>query len=124
MIPLYISGCFGVLHPGCGRRGALVCGALSDQALDAYRPLVFLAEKLAAAEIPTLRLAYYGTGDSAGEDDEGDRFTQWLDGIKAGVAWLHEHGAERVTLIGHRVGACLAARAACESETVEFSGAA
>ena len=119
MIPLYISGCFGVLHPGCGRRGALVCGALSDQALDAYRPLVFLAEKLAAAEIPTLRLAYYGTGDSAGEDDEGDRFTQWLDGIKAGVAWLHEHGAERVTLIGHRVGACLAARAACEFETVD-----
>ena len=86
--------------------------------MNAYRPLVFLAEKLAAAEIPTLRLAYYGTGDSAGEDDEGDRFTQWLDGIKAGVAWLHEHGAERVTLIGHRVGACLAARAACESETV------
>jgi len=156
MIPVYIAGCFAVLHPGHGRRGALICGALSDEALNAYRPLVFLAEQLAAAEIPTLRLSYYGTGDSAGdavaeadadvatdaaEDPAGyaaadvagddavgyeadgdaapDRFTQWLDGIKAGVAWLHAHGIDAVTLIGYRVGACLAARAACDCPGVD-----
>ena len=34
MIPLYIAGCFSVLHPGRGKRGALICGALSDQALN------------------------------------------------------------------------------------------
>jgi alpha-beta hydrolase superfamily lysophospholipase len=120
MIPLYISGCFSVLHPGRGKRGALICGPLSDEALNSYRPLVFLAERLAAAGIPALRLAYYGTGDSAGDDEEPERFDQWLHSIDAGVAWLREHcGIEAVTLVGHRVGASLAARAACDIDAVD-----
>jgi len=120
MIPLYIAGCFSVLHPGRGSRGALLCGPLSDEALNTYRPLVFLAEQLAAAEIPTLRLAYYGTGDSAGDDDEAGRFDQWLHSIDAGVAWLRQHcGVESVTLIGNRIGASLATRAACDIDAVD-----
>jgi pimeloyl-ACP methyl ester carboxylesterase len=120
MIPVYIGGCFGVLHPGRSRRAALICGALADDALNAYRPLVFLAEQLAAAEFPTLRLQYYGTGDSAGEDGEPGRCNQWRASIAAGVAWLGQHcGAEAVTLIGHRVGASLAVRAACELDAVD-----
>jgi len=119
MVPLYIAGCFGVLHPGKGRRGALICGTLSDEALNAYRPLVFLAEQLAASDIPTLRLSYYGTGDSAGEDEEQYRFPRWLDGIRAGVAWLRAQGIDKVTLIGYRVGASLAARAACDCGDVD-----
>ena len=120
MIPLYISRCFGVLHPGHGTRGAVICGPLTDEALNCYRPLVFLAEQLAAAEIPTLRLAYYGTGDSAGDDDEPARFDQWLHSIAAAVAWLREHcGVGSVTLIGHRIGGSLAARAACDIDAVD-----
>ncbi len=120
MIPLYISGCFSVLHPGRTKRGVLICGALADEALNAHRSLVFLAEQLAAAEITALRLSYYGTGDSAGSDDEGDRFGQWLHSIEAGVAWLVEHfGVESVTLIGYRIGASLVARAACEIDAVD-----
>jgi pimeloyl-ACP methyl ester carboxylesterase len=120
MIPLYISGCFGVLHPGHGRRGAVICGPLSDEALNTYRPLVFLAEQLAAAEIPTLRLAYYGTGDSAGDDDEPARFEQWLHSIAAAVAWLRKQcGVADVTLIGYRIGASLATRAACDIDAVD-----
>ena len=120
MIPLYIGGCFGVLHPAQGRRAALMCGSLGDEALNSYRPLVLLAERLAADDIPALRLSYYGTGDSAGTDHEAGRFEQWIDGIRAGIAWLHEEcGAEAVTLIGHRVGAGLAALAACDSELVD-----
>lgn len=119
MIPLYISGCFGVLHPGGSRRGVLICGSLSDEALNAYRALVFLAEQLAAAEFPTVHLSYYGSGDSAGEDGDPNRFTQWLDGIKAGITWLRAHGVDAVTLIGHRVGASLVARAACDCDAVD-----
>lgn len=120
MIPLYISGCFSVLHPGTKKRGALICGSLSDEALNAYRPLVFMAEQLAAAEISTLRLTYYGTGDSAGDDDEPARFDHWLRGIDAGVAWLREHcGVDAVTLIGHRIGASLVTRAACDIDAVD-----
>ena len=66
MVPTYVNGCFAILHPAHGTRGALICGPLSDEALNAYRALVFLGEHLAGADIPTLRLAYYGTGDSAG----------------------------------------------------------
>lgn len=120
MIPLYIAGCFGMLHPGSSRRAALICGPLSDEALNSYRALGFLAERLSVAGLPTLRLAYYGTGDSGGSDDEPGRFDQWLDGIHAGIAWLRQHcGAEAVTLVGHRVGASLAARAACDSDVVD-----
>jgi alpha-beta hydrolase superfamily lysophospholipase len=120
MIPLYLSGCFGVLHPAGGGRGVLVCGPLGDEVLNAYRSLVFLAERAAEAGMPTLRLTWYGTGDSAGEDDEPDRLAQWLDNVHAGVNWLQQQcGVTRVTLIGHRIGAALAARAGCHIEAVD-----
>ena len=120
MIPLYVDGCFAVLHPAAGRRGALICGTLSDDALNAYRPLCFLAEQLAAAGIPTLRLAFRGTGDSAGSDDEAGRFDQWLDNIRTGAAWLREHcNVDSVTVVGHRVGASLAARAAGNTGAID-----
>ena len=126
MIPLYISGCFGVLHPADapqpadGPRGVLICGSLGDEALNVYRPLVFLAEQFAAAGSPTLRLQYYGTGDSGGEDGEPGRFQAWLAGVASGVRWLRETcGVGKVTLVGVRIGAALAARAACEIDDVE-----
>jgi len=118
--PVYISGCFGVLHPAEGPRGVLICSTLGDEALNVYRPLVFLAERFAASGSPALRLEYYGTGDSGGEDGEPGRFQAWLAGIAAGVRWLRETcGVGSVTLVGVRIGAALAARAACEIDDVE-----
>lgn len=120
MVPTYINDCFAILHPAQGTRGALICGALSDEALNSHRALVFLGEQLAGAGMPALRLAYYGTGDSAGSDEEPNRFAQWLDSIAAGAAWLQaECGVTAVTLFGHRIGASLAARAACDLESVD-----
>lgn len=120
MVPTYINGCFAVLHPAQGTRAALICGPLSDEALNSYRALVCLGEHLAGSGVPTLRLAYYGTGDSAGTDEETDRFAQWLDSIETGVAWLQaECGVTAVTLIGHRIGASLAAHAACDLAAVD-----
>lgn len=120
MTPVYISGCFGVLHPARGPRGVLICSTLGDEALNVYRPLVFLAERFAASGSPTLRLEYYGVGDSAGGDGEPGRFEAWLDGIAAGVRWLRETcGVGPVTLVGVRAGAALAARAACDIDDIE-----
>lgn len=120
MTPVYISGCFGVLHPAEGKRGVLICSTLGDEALNVYRPLVFLAEQFAAAGSPTLRLQLYGTGDSNGEDDEPGRFQAWLASIAAGVRWLRETcGVGPVTLVSVRIGAALVARAACEIDDVE-----
>ncbi len=120
MTPVYISGCFGVLHSAAGRRGVLICSTMGDEALNVYRPLVFLAEQFAAAGSPALRLEYYGAGDSGGEDGEPGRFQAWLNGIAAGVRWLRETcGVGPVTLVGVRAGAVLAARAACDIDDIE-----
>lgn len=109
-----------MLHWAAGNRGVVICGPLSDEALNSNRALLFLGEQLARAGLPTLRLNYYGTGDSAGQDEEPDRYQQWLDSIGAAARWLCEKcGVRQVTLIGHRVGAALAARAACDLACVD-----
>jgi alpha/beta superfamily hydrolase len=119
MTPVYINGCYGVLHSADGRRGVVICGPLGEEALNAYRAQVFLAENLAQAGFPTLRLSYYGTGDSTGEDDEPNRFRAWIDSILAAVRWMRSScGVESVTLCGVRIGAALAAIAASECDAV------
>lgn len=119
MIPVYIDDCFGMLHPADGTHGVLICSTMGDEALNVYRPLVHLADRFAAAGWPALRLEYYGTGDSGGEDGEPDRFQAWLSNIGAGASWLRENcGVGPVTLVGVRLGAVLAARAACDIEDV------
>jgi alpha-beta hydrolase superfamily lysophospholipase len=120
MLPIHIEGCFGVLHPASGRRGVLICGSMGDEALNSYRSLVFLGEKLAEAGFPTLRLHYHGTGDSAGSDTDPDRFQTWLHDIVAAVGWLRtECCVDAVTVIGLRIGAALAARAATDIDAVD-----
>jgi alpha-beta hydrolase superfamily lysophospholipase len=120
MRPVYIDGCYGVLHDAGGRRGVVICGSLGDEALNAYRAQVFLGESLARAGFPALRISYYGTGDSAGEDDEPDRFRAWIDSIVAAVHWIRSTcGVTSVVLCGIRIGAALAARAASELEGVD-----
>jgi alpha-beta hydrolase superfamily lysophospholipase len=119
MRPIYIDRCFAMLHPAAGVHGVVICNTLDDEALSTYRPLVFLAERFAAGGCPTVRVDYYGAGDSAGEDGESSRFQAWLDSISASVRWLRSaRGVRAVTLVGVRVGALIAAAAACEIEGV------
>jgi pimeloyl-ACP methyl ester carboxylesterase len=120
MTPVYIEGCYAVLHPAEGLRGVVICGPLGDESLNAYRAQVFLAERLAEAGFPTLRISYYGTGDSGGEEDEAGLFRAWLDSIAAAARWLRSTlGTTSVTLCGLRIGAALAACAADELDDVE-----
>jgi dienelactone hydrolase len=115
MIPVYIDGCYGVLHQAEGQHGVVVCGSLGEEALNSYRSQVFLGEQLAQAGFPTLRISYYGTGDSAGEDDEPNRFRAWIDSIVGAARWLRATcGVTSVSLCGIRIGAALAARAALD----------
>ena len=126
MIPLYISGCFACCIPAGGRRGALICGPLSDEALNCLPP---------AGRSSPSRLAARGSADAAPVLLRHRRFRRR--GRRAGplrpVARQHP-GRRRlaaramrcqaVTLIGHRVGASLAARAACDMRCRGFAGAA
>jgi pimeloyl-ACP methyl ester carboxylesterase len=120
MKPVYIEGCYGVLHPAAGSHGVVICGPIGDESLNAYRAQVFLGERLASAGFPTLRVSYYGTGDSAGDDDEPARLRAWIDSILAAVRWLRAaQGITAISLCGIRVGAILAACAATELDDVD-----
>lgn len=119
MKPVYINGSFAVLHPAGGPRGVLICGSMGDEAMNVYRPLVFLADRFAAAGSPVLRLDYAGHGDSGDAVSE-SRVTTWLHTIAAGAAWLRQEcGVGPITLVGVRIGAVLAARAACDMAGIE-----
>ncbi len=117
MTPVIIAGSYGMLHWAPGSRGVVICGSLGDEALSIHRSQVFLAEHLANAGFPTLRIDYFGSGDSAGETG---RFADWIDSIAAAVRWLRTHcHVGQISLCGFRIGAALAAQAACDADDVE-----
>jgi pimeloyl-ACP methyl ester carboxylesterase len=89
--------------------GVVVCKPFGYEMMCTHRALRHLAERLAGAGFPTLRLDYDGTGDSSGGDSDPDRMASWLESIEAGVRDLEERGARRIALVGVRFGALLAA---------------
>jgi pimeloyl-ACP methyl ester carboxylesterase len=70
-----------------------------------------LASLLAEAGVDTHRFDYYATGDSGGNDAEGDLAGRRQDILTAVEELTSLSGATRVTLIGLRLGATLAAHA-------------
>ena len=117
--PVYLESrqqwLFGWLHQpehACSDHGVLLCPPLGHEQIHAHRSLRHLADAAARAGFPVLRLDYHGTGDSAGTEEDPDRCATWLANIRDAQAWLQEHlGCRRLTLIGLRLGATLAAQA-------------
>ncbi|MEM7223683.1 MAG: hydrolase 2, exosortase A system-associated [Pseudomonadota bacterium] len=111
-----------------GPSGALFCHYLPPQGaapgeaalfvppfaeeMNRARPIMAAqARKLAACGLGVLLLDLFGTGDSAG--DFGDAsWAAWRADITAGLDWLESQGHGTCTLIGLRLGACLALEAA------------
>ena len=107
------SACFGWLHhaPAAAQAGiaAVVCPPIGHEYTRSHRTLRHLADRLAAAGVPTLRFDYHGTGDSPGSDLEGARLDRWQQDIAAAIAHVRaQAGCERVCLVGVRLGAALA----------------
>ncbi len=65
---------FGIMHPGRGdgdhRIAVLLCSPFGLEAIRSRRTFRVLAERLARAGHSVLRFDYFGTGDSAGEDQD------------------------------------------------------
>jgi uncharacterized protein len=108
---------FGIYHaaqmqaPGT-RPAVVVCNAFGQEAIRAHRFQRSLAERLARAGHAVLRFDYFGTGDSMGEDADGD-----LDGWSGDLLTAHGElqrlsGAIRIVWVGMRLGASVALQAA------------
>ena len=78
-----------------------------------------MAEEAASRGYATLRFDYAGTGDSAGDDLEGDQWSGWLASVQAAVRELRDRtGVSRVCLLGVRLGASIAAAAAVDDPDI------
>lgn len=107
---------FGVYDPahnvGRALRAAVVCYPSGDEQIHAHRTLRQLAARMSQTGIHVLRFDYYGTGDSYGETSDGDT-AGWCSDIETAIAELKDMtGAAKVSLVGLRLGANLAAHVA------------
>ena len=93
----------------------ILCAPWGQEYLCAHRSLRKLGDLLSASGHHVMRFDYFGTGDSGG--DLGDAgLAAWRSDIRLAMEELREaSGIERVSLVGLRLGAALAAEVAAQS---------
>ena len=95
-------------------RAALLCPPWGAEYLHAHRSMRQLAILLAEAGVHSLRFDYTATGDSAGGDAEGD-IVSWREDILTAAEELSNlAGVTRLSLVGLRLGATMAAHASVD----------
>lgn len=93
------------------RTAVLLCASWGPEYMRAYRALNLFADQLAHYGHAAMRFDYVGTGDSAGYSVESG-LEAWLDNIVTAAAELRrQSGADRLCIVGLRLGALLAERA-------------
>jgi pimeloyl-ACP methyl ester carboxylesterase len=108
---------FGLLQPAQGaatRTGVVLCNPLGQEAVRVHRMYRVLADRLNRAGLHVLRFDWFGTGDSAGDDDATD-----LDGWQVDLLVAHRElkarlMCEQMVWIGARLGATVAARSSAQ----------
>jgi pimeloyl-ACP methyl ester carboxylesterase len=93
-------------------RAVVLCHPWGIEYVNAHRAIRHLASRLALSGFHTLRFDYYGTGDSGGQESEAD-----FAGCESDVESVMETvadiaGTTKVTLVGLRAGANIAANVA------------
>lgn len=95
----------------------VIAAPLGYEQVHAHRSLRHLADALAAHGIPALRFDWHGTGDSAGLDEDPDRWTVWSANLRDAVELVkRQFGIRRVSVVGLRLGATLAATSLTSSD--------
>jgi pimeloyl-ACP methyl ester carboxylesterase len=98
--------------------GVVVCYPAGQEYIRSHRACHHLAVHAARAGFPVLRFDYFGTGDSQGDDQEGD-FNQWRADLRQAVDELCARGGvDQVVLAGLRLGASLALSTASQISNV------
>jgi alpha-beta hydrolase superfamily lysophospholipase len=88
--------------------GVLLLPPVGYEYWTAHRTMRVLAERVASVGHMTLRIDYDGVGDSGGDQSDPERWDSWRAAVAAGVSALRSAGAERVVLVGLRLGATIA----------------
>jgi uncharacterized protein len=110
------TGGHGSTGHGSPRKAVLLCNPFGQEAIRCHRAFRLLVGRLARMGIASLRFDYYGTGDSPGNDGEGDLLRWRRDIIAAHQALASRSGADRIVWVGLRLGASLALEAATHVE--------
>ena len=117
--PILFEGCAGIVREGTSRRGVLLCPAFGLEGLTARRAFADLADRFAAHGLSSLVFDWIGTGDSLGSDRDPDRLAAWTASFHAAVATLRrECAVDEIAVVGLRLGATLAARAAATRDDI------
>lgn len=107
---------FGIVHApaptAAARAGVVLCNPFGQEAVRSQRMMRVLAERLASDGSGVLRFDYYGTGDSPGDDLDGDIVGWAGDVLEADLELRRSSGATSTLWIGMRVGATVALQAA------------
>jgi pimeloyl-ACP methyl ester carboxylesterase len=105
---------FGLFHPPERERdiAVLICAPFGQEMVRTHRLFRVLSDRLARAGVAVLRFDCHGTGDSSGDDTDGD-----LEGWRRDVCTAHEElhrlsAPRRIVWLGSRLGATLAVLAA------------
>lgn len=118
--PRFIAGSTGrlfALHvaprskPRSPREAVLLLPPFAEEMNRSRRMLNLQARALAEIGIGGLILDPTGTGDSDGSFGDAN-WPQWIDDVTTAASWLQAEGYQRVSLLGLRLGACLALAAA------------
>jgi uncharacterized protein len=114
---------FGIHHPPKAKTGrasaVLLCYPFGDEYMRTHKAMRQLTLQLAKAGAHVLRFDYFGTGDSAGESEDGT-IEQWLEDIAVAADELKEAaGVSRISMVGLRLGGTLAALAAAARTDVD-----
>jgi len=115
---------FGWLHaPQVAARpriGLLICKPFGYEAICSHRSIRSFAEEAASIGIPSLRFDYLGTGDSSDIDADEDQLEVWTQDVEVAAKELRRlTGVVNVCVLGVRLGALLAMRAALRSNLVQ-----
>lgn len=111
---------YGVYHaPTPARAGGaavLVCAPLGQEGVRFHRLQRVLADRLSGRGVAVLRFDYFGSGESAGDDDEADLASWQGDILLAHDELRRRSRAAHIAWLGARLGATTALRASRRAE--------